>query len=493
MQKMKLSKEPIYKAIYAAYDYQEEAFNAIKDLDYSAIFHEQGLGKTKIAVDLLIYWLNNKILDVVLIVTKKQLVANWMGELKEHTGLTPAILSSNKNENYYVFNGRNRIIVTNFEVLSSEKKRFNIYLDILNVGVIVDESAKLKNPNSKLTQTFFELKDKFKKRVIMTGTPIANRPYDIWSQIYFLDGGKSLGNDFAEFKSQTDLSNDLGYNHEKAESFERMLSDIYNKISSFSVRETKGSGIISLPDKEYCNILVQFETDQRKKYEEIRKEMVTLIEKDQKIYIDDSSVSLKRLLRLVQVTSNPKLLDELYFGPSAKEIELDRLINNILDKGEKCIIWSIFIENIDYFHNKYRQKGSVKIHGKMNIEARIKSVEKFKHDPTVSILFATPQSAKEGLTLTVANHVIFYDRGFSLDDYLQAQDRIHRISQTKKCYIYNLMIKDSIDEWIDILLKAKELSAKLGQGDIDLEDYRNNIDYSYGEIIKGILGGDKVE
>ncbi len=91
MQKMKLSKEPIYKVIYAAYDYQEEAFNAIKDLDYSAIFHEQGLGKTKIAVDLLIYWLNNKILDVVLIVTKKQLVANWMGELKEHTGLTPAI------------------------------------------------------------------------------------------------------------------------------------------------------------------------------------------------------------------------------------------------------------------------------------------------------------------------------------------------------------------------------------------------------------------
>ncbi len=47
----------------------------------------------------------------------------------------------------------------------------------------------------------------------------------------------------------------------------------------------------------------------------------------------------------------------------------------------------------------------------MNIEARIKSVEKFKHDPTVSILFATPQSAKEGLTLTVANHVIFYDQG----------------------------------------------------------------------------------
>ena len=52
-----------------------------------------------------------------------------------------------------------------------------------------------------------------------------------------------------------------------------------------------------------------------------------------------------------------------------------------------------------------------------------------------------PQSSKEGLTLTVANHCIFYDRTLSLDDYLQAQDRIHRISQNKECFIYNLIIK----------------------------------------------------
>ena len=102
-------------------------------------------------------------------------------------------------------------------------------------------------------------------------------------------------------------------------------------------------------------------------------------------------------------------------------------------------------------------------------------------------MFATPASAKEGLTLTMANHVIFYDRGFSLDDYLQAQDRIHRISQTKTCYVHNLMINGSIDEWVDVLLRAKQNAAFLAQGDMSIEEYRNIADYSFGDMIKAIL------
>lgn len=90
----------------------------------------------------------------------------------------------------------------------------------------------------------------------------------------------------------------------------------------------------------------------------------------------------------------------------------------------------------------------------------------------------------------MANNAIFYDRSLSLDDYLQAQDRIHRISQTQTCNIYNLRTKGSIDEWVDKLIASKNFSAKLSQGDITMEEYNNNMDYSYGEIIKKILGAD---
>ena len=179
--------DTIYKPLKDAFPYQREAVEAIKDLPYSAIFHEQGLGKTKIAIDLLLYWLEYKDIDTVIIVTKKQLVQNWINEFKTHTALNPKILSSNKLDNFYVLNSASRVIVTNFEVFITENERLSLFLKSRNTAVIVDESTKIKNPESNLAQSFFELAPLFKIRTIMTGTPVANRPYDIWAQIYFLD------------------------------------------------------------------------------------------------------------------------------------------------------------------------------------------------------------------------------------------------------------------------------------------------------------------
>ena len=89
MKRIHLLKEPSLLAKYDAFPYQKEAFEAIKDLDYAAIFHEQGLGKTKIAIDLLLYWLEKTSIDTVLIVTKKQLVQNWIREFGTHTLIHP--------------------------------------------------------------------------------------------------------------------------------------------------------------------------------------------------------------------------------------------------------------------------------------------------------------------------------------------------------------------------------------------------------------------
>lgn len=486
MKKIHLQREPNFEAILKAFPYQEKAFNAIKNFEYAAIFHEQGLGKTKIAIDLLLFWLEKTEIDTVLIVTKKQLVQNWMSEFKNHSHLTPAILTNKKEDNYYVFTGPSRAMVTNFETLQTEKERFKLYLNTRNVAIIIDESAKLKNPDSKLTQTFFELSRSFKKRVIMTGTPVANRPYDIWAQIYFLDFGLSLGKDFSEFKKSTNLSNNLNSDDAKRKTFEESVSSIFSKISTFSVRETKNSGVISLPDKVYICENAEFSKEQYALYKQIKNELIVEIEKDGVRLVDDSSATVKRLLRLVQVTSNPKLVDESFAGFSAKEYVLDSVLNKIFLRGEKCIVWSSFIENVEYFSKKYASIGSAKIHGRMKIEDRNHSVKKFK-EAECKILFATPASAKEGLTLTMANHVIFYDRGFSLDEYLQAQDRIHRISQTKRCYIHNIIVRNSIDEWIDLLLSAKQKAANLAQGDMSFADYASIADYSYGEIIQGIL------
>lgn len=486
MKRIHLYKEPSLQAKYDAFPYQKEAVDAIKDLDYAAVFHEQGLGKTKIAIDLMLYWLANTSIDCVLIVTKKQLVSNWKRELKIHTVLTPGVLNTDRTNNHYVFCGPFRVIITNFEILRSEKEQMKLFLKTRDVAIIIDESTKIKNPESKLSKTFFELSPLFKKRVIMTGTPVANRPYDIWSQVYFLDHGESLGKSYKDFKKQTDLSNKLANDKEKQVQFEDNIALIHKKIEKFSVRETKESGIVTLPDKVYITENVIMDGTQEELYNKICQDLQAEVLKDGHYQIDDSSAVVKRLLRLVQVASNPRLVDESFKDKSAKEVKLDKLLREIWSKEEKCIVWSNFIENVNFFYKKYKEYGSTKIHGKMSIADRNRSVDKFLKDD-YKVLFATPASAKEGLTLTVANHVIFYDRGFSLDDYLQAQDRIHRISQTKTCYVHNIIASGSIDEWVDTLLKAKEDAAHLSQGDVSLQDYKRVADFSFGEIVKKIL------
>ena len=85
MQRIKLKKEPRLDKKCKAFSFQREALKAICDLEYAAIFHEQGLGKSKIAIDLFLYWLENKIVDTVLVVAKKGLVHNWIKEFDAHT------------------------------------------------------------------------------------------------------------------------------------------------------------------------------------------------------------------------------------------------------------------------------------------------------------------------------------------------------------------------------------------------------------------------
>jgi SNF2 family DNA or RNA helicase len=150
-------------------------------------------------------------------------------------------------------------------------------------------------------------------------------------------------------------------------------------------------------------------------------------------------------------------------------------------------VWTSFTDNADWLADQLKPFNAVKVHGKMAIADRNASIAKFKQVKDCKILVATPGAAKEGLTLTVANYAIFYDRNFSLDDYLQAQDRIHRISQSATCYVYNLLVKDSIDEWVDELLSAKHVAAKLGQGDIDEANFSTEMSYAFSAMLADVL------
>lgn len=474
-----------------AFDFQHDAVHALANLEYAAVFHEQGLGKTKIAIDLFTGWLTDGQADTVVIVAKKSLVENWVRELASHTDLRPLILTGNRAKNFHVFNSSAPLLLTHYEAVRSERRRFGLFLKTRKVGVVLDESTKIKNPAASLTKVFLTLGPQFVRRLILTGTPVANRPYDIWSQVHFLDGGASLGSDFEEFKRRTDLSKRLSTDEDARDRLESELSTVFRRIEEFAVRETKGSGVIHLPEKLHHTVLSDWEARQLDLYRQIQEAQRAIVYSDGRPKLEEADVVLKRLLRLVQVASFPGLIDDSYQAEPGKFRDLVSLLEEIRGRREKAIVWTTFVKTSVWLRRRLADFGAVSVNGRMSIDARNRSITRFKQNDDVRVLVATTGAAKEGLTLTEANHAVFFDRDFGLDNYLQAQDRIHRISQERTSHVYKLVMRDSVDEWIDALIDAKHAAARLAQGDIDREEYEREKNYEFGQVLQVILGQER--
>jgi SNF2 family DNA or RNA helicase len=237
--------------------------------------------------------------------------------------------------------------------------------------------------------------------------------------------------------------------------------------------------------------MVEAEQGQRRLYDRFRFDLSAEITFGGKLVQDDAEELLKRMLRLVQVASNPILVDESYTAVPGKFPKLLELLERASRDASKTIIWTSFIDNAEWLWRNLRSYEPALVHGGRSMDDRNKAIRTFKTDADCRVLIATPGSAKEGLTLTVANQAVFYDRSFSLDDYLQAQDRIHRISQKQTCFVWNLVCKDTIDEWVDMLLSAKRLAAQLAQADISAEEYQRRANYDFGKIIRQILANER--
>jgi len=464
------------------FPHQLEAIRYVSNNITTPLFDEQGLGKTKIVIEALSNNMAEGIIDGALIICKKHLIENWKDEIETHSYLKYIVLRGSVNEKGLKFMGFSHFYLINYESVITEVERLKMLLGIRKMAIVLDESHKIKNPNAKTTNAILELRDFGKKRIIITGSPIANKPLDLWAQFYFLDNGTLLGNCYKEFKKKYSISlknDDLSRENLK-------FSELRETILSNSIRRLKEE-VLELPDKIYIEKYVHLQGRQKIIYDQLKKELyIEITNIDGIKVIDESEVILKKLLRLAQIASNPYLIDKSYNEIPAKFPLLDLLINKIIDQHEKIIVWSCFVGNIRILNKRYKQLGSQMLYGDIPIEEREKIVKRFKSDETSRILIANPAAAREGLTLTSANNAIYLDRNFSLVDYIQSQDRIHRISQTKVCQIIKLIAKNTIDEYIDEIISKKQKLASFIQGDVDIIETNQSLSK---EKILNILGG----
>jgi len=445
-----------YNSKTVALPHQNEAIAYIIKNDNIALFDEQGLGKTKIVIDSLACLLKEQRIEGILVIAPMSLLFNWEQEVEKHTYLIPNVLKGTDREKRYKYLTGANFYIINYESVIAELDTIKRFCKSYDVAIVLDESARIKDPKTKTTQAVFELIDLSIKRIIISGTPVANKPYDLWSQFYFLDKGKLLGNDFNKFKSL--------YN-ERNENYIKNIGKLKEIVKMNSIRRTKNNEL-DLPEKKYIKEEVVLCGKQFELYEQLRKELFLEVQNIKgDIIIDESSNLLKKLLRLTQITSNPFLIDKSYSDDPAKYIALDNIIEIILAGNEKLLIWTSFVENIVLLKQRYKKYKPLVIYGDVPINIRSEYVNTFQSSETNKIMILNPSAAREGITLTKANHAIYLDRNFNLVDYLQSQDRIHRISQDKVCSIYKIIAKNTIDEYIESHVDAKSDIASFIQGD----------------------------
>ena len=185
--------------------------------------------------------------------------------------------------------------------------------------------------------------------------------------------------------------------------------ELRSKIQPISIRRLKDN-VLELPEKIFQTILVELSPEQNKIYKKLKKELlIEIINTDEQKIIDESKSILKKLLRLVQIASNPGLVVVGYKEIPSKFKELDKLVKEIIDLGEKVIIWSSFVDNVKTLRRRYEEFGAVHISGEVEISRRNKYVQMFQEDPDCKIMVANPAAAREGLTLTAANTVLSGD------------------------------------------------------------------------------------
>ncbi|WP_338636264.1 DEAD/DEAH box helicase [Spirobacillus cienkowskii] len=428
-----------------------------------ALLDEMGCGKSFQIASSVAILLQNKAIDKCLVVAPKSLVRTWVEELTIATKIPFTVIEGSPAQRAKLLKSNDSIFIIHYEGIRLEKETLSEWIQHGNGMIVFDESQRIKNLTAQTTISAKYIRNNAKRCVIATGTPIANRPIDLFAQYYVMDNGKTFGTNFTAFKNTfcyiEIIEIPQGRKKIKVEKFlgVRNGEELRKRIQATSLRRLKNE-VLNLPpiiNKDYS---IELKAEQKSIYMKMRDSVRSEIENmSPEEYSMKANNIVVRLLRLSQIASNPKLIDPNYSGPNAKLIELEELLSDIFsDDTKKVILWSHFVGNVNYLSELYfEQWGAVAHTGEMSVEERSKSVHEFQNNPKCRLFIATPQSAKEGLTLLPkdgkmkADTMIYMDLNFDGGSYLQSQARFHRIGQSSdKCLVIHLIATDTVDEYI---------------------------------------------
>ena len=446
------------------YGYQLRALNKIKKLDgVAGLYMEMGTGKTKVAIDWAGIGYYNYDVKRVLVICPLSVIGVWQRQIKEHlpffarvralTGSTPEraalirrmIRSPQPSQDWLIINyegiwrgdGRNRIE------------------DLLEKWgpdlVICDEGHRIKSSSAKQSKTAARIGSYADQRLILTGTPITKSPLDLFGQFRFLDNS-IFGSNWYKFKNRYGVWGGWGRYQLKGY---KHLDEIIENVRDNTFRIKKEQAI-DLPEKVSVTVPVQIGQKATEYYKKMAKEMIIEIEETHAT----AAIVLVMILRLSQITSG--FIKDIEgdirtFDNGKLNVCLD-LLDDILAQDKKVVIFVRFrydIERLEEAIKKKFKRQPLILSGTVPMKERDGLIQRFQNDKSEKVFIAQIQAGSLGIDLTAASVAIFYSLDYSYANYVQAQDRLHRIGQTNKVTYYHLVVPHTIDSLTLSVLKQK--------------------------------------
>lgn len=480
--------------------YQKEGFSwlsLLSDCGFGGILaDEMGLGKS---IQLISWILAQKETDpgfsTCLIVCPASLIYNWTAEL---TKFAPSLNVKPIDGQKYL-RSRTRaeapstdVFVASYDILRIDAKEF---AEMSFYACVLDEAQYIKNRSTKSARAVKKLNTKH--RFALTGTPIENKPSELWSIFDFLLPGL-LGSPM-RFRENFEIPI-LGNDDEAVHRLRKL-------VGPFILRRTKKEVLTDLPEKTESTVYAVLEGEQKRLYaareqhlrdrlnmqkkksagrggtgfapanEEVaRKRAATLKSKRPVIretgldVVDPTDMSkvevLAEITRLRQLCLNPSLVFDNYHAGAAKLPVIMDLVQQGIDAGLKMLVFSQFTTYLSQIGTALEDAGikHFTLTGQTSAKKRLEMVDAFNKDDTPVFLISM-KAGGTGLNLTGASFVILTDPWWNAAVQEQASDRAHRIGQTRKVNVVKVVAKDTIEERIVALQESKrELASSLIEG-----------------------------
>jgi len=425
---------------FIPHDYQRFCIESIIRTPYCGLWLDMGLGKTVITLTAL--WLMKyrmfAVRKALVIAPKKVAESTWSSEAEKWEHLQDLRIS------VVLGTGHQRIAALRREadvyVINRENTQWLVKLygsawpfDV----VVLDESSSFKSHQAKRFKALRAARPKIERLIELTGTPSPHGLMDLWAQIYLLDQGRRLGRTITRYREEFFLpdkrSQTTIFTYKPREGAE---AEIYRRISDLCI-SMKSEDYLQLPDMIVDDIPVLLDRRAAKAYAEMEKTMLLPIE-DEVVTASTAATLAGKLLQLCNGAA---------YGEAGDVVEIhDCKIEAFLETieqlgGEHALVYYYFRHDRDRLLDALARSGK---------EVRVYTGAQDEKDwnaGKIDILLAQPASCGYGLNLQYGgHHVIWFGLTWSLEDYQQANKRLHRQGQAKPVIVHRLIVKDGMDE-----------------------------------------------